>query len=216
MGAPASSISHSFVGPERKLVVTRFVNPVPKAHDEWAVLSDGTIAMIRGVDYHIDWFTPNGNRWSDPPMPFPWRRVSDHEKRVLIDSAERADAVAARAGVNRYAVGTINSEARKRMVQPTVEYAAPEDLADRYLPMRSAAVLADEDANLWILTTASPSANKGLVYDVVNKRGILTRRVRLPADRTVVGFGPEGIVYMAARTSPTAWVLERTSVRLSS
>ena len=53
----------------------------------------------------------------------------------------------------------------------------------------------------------SPSA----VYDVVNRKGELTYRVQVPAGRQLVGFGPNGTVYLAVREGREIF-LERTHV----
>jgi hypothetical protein len=37
------------------------------------------------------------------------------------------------------------------------------------------------------------------VYDVVNRQGELVDKVELPQGRTLIGFGPGGIVYLLAR-----------------
>jgi hypothetical protein len=61
-----------------------------KTIDEWSVLSDGSIAFVRGHDYHIDWVHPDGTRSSSAKMPFDWRRLTDDDKRKLADSARVA------------------------------------------------------------------------------------------------------------------------------
>ena len=43
------------------------------------------------------------------------------------------------------------------------------------------------------------NANDESVYDVTDRTGALIDRVQLPAGRTLVGFGPGGIVYVATR-----------------
>jgi hypothetical protein len=55
------------------------------------------------------------------------------------------------------------------------------------------AVRADAEGNLWVRTTA-PSKS-GAIYDVINGKGQLVDRVRLPFGRVISGFGP-GVVYM--------------------
>lgn len=40
-------------------VVTSIIQPVP-TEDSWSVLSDGTVAFVRGRDYHVDWILPDG------------------------------------------------------------------------------------------------------------------------------------------------------------
>jgi hypothetical protein len=67
--------------------IRSIANPLPVV-DEFAVLSDGSIAMIRGRDYHIDWVRPDGTRESTPKIPFDWRRLSDEDKVAFLDSVK--------------------------------------------------------------------------------------------------------------------------------
>ena len=69
--------------------MTSEINPLPVV-DEWAVLSDGAVALVRGRDYHIDWVNPDGSRTSSPKIPFEWQRLSDEDKVAFIDSVKAA------------------------------------------------------------------------------------------------------------------------------
>ena len=82
-------------------------------------------------------------------------------------------------------------------------------------PLRTEAVKADADGNLWILPTTSAQSKHGeLVYDVVNNRGVLTHRVRMPLERSIAGFGKGGVVYLMYRDADPkiGWTLERTNI----
>ncbi len=65
------------------------MNPMPVA-DDWALLTDGSIAVIRAQDYHIDWTRPSGEKISTGKMSFDWRRLSDEDKIAFLDSARTA------------------------------------------------------------------------------------------------------------------------------
>ena len=52
----------------------------------------------------------------------------------------------------------------------------------------------------------------GLIYDVVNRKGEIVERVRLPKGRALVGVGPDGVVYMVNANEKTA-LLERVRLR---
>ena len=65
------------------------VNPLPLI-DDWVMLPDGSVAVLRGRDYHIDWVNADGTRTSSPKMPFDWKRLSDSEKQAIVDSTKRA------------------------------------------------------------------------------------------------------------------------------
>ena len=58
--------------------------------DDWAMLPDGSIAILRGRDYHIDWINADGSRVSSPKMPFDWKHLSDDDKVAMIDSSKKA------------------------------------------------------------------------------------------------------------------------------
>jgi hypothetical protein len=62
------------------------VDPI-RTVDEWAVLTDGSVAFVRGHDYHVDWVRPNGAVASTPKLPFDWKQLSDDDKQRIIDSA---------------------------------------------------------------------------------------------------------------------------------
>ena len=72
-----------------RMVMTSEVNPLPVV-DDWAVLADGSVAFVRGRDYHIDWVNPDGTKSSSPKMPFDWQRLTDEDKVAFIDSVKAA------------------------------------------------------------------------------------------------------------------------------
>ena len=65
------------------------INPLPQA-DDWTILPDGTIALVRHKDFHIDWIAPDGSVSSSPKIPFQWERLTDEAKVAYIDSVRTA------------------------------------------------------------------------------------------------------------------------------
>lgn len=76
-------------GPDGKMIAKMVVNPVQTV-DDWAVLADGTLAFVRGHDYHVDVFNPQGQESHGSKLPFDWKRLTDDDKQRLIDSAKVA------------------------------------------------------------------------------------------------------------------------------
>ena len=68
--------------------MSTLINPIPEV-DDWAVLPDGTIAIVR-KDYHVDFVDADGKRTSAPKIPFDWQRLTDSAKVAVIDSAKAA------------------------------------------------------------------------------------------------------------------------------
>jgi hypothetical protein len=185
------------------------VDPLPLS-DQWTVLRDGTIAIVRGADYHVDWIDPAGRRSSTPKMAFDWQPVGDARKTQLIDStvADRQRAYSRDAGAGgrsgRSGPGGVD------YVRNIVLRASPADVPDYYPAFGVGAVLSDWDGNVWIRTSAT-SGGRG-IYDVVDRRGDVVDRVQLPEFRTIAGFGP-GVVYMAMIDATGAVRLERARLR---
>jgi hypothetical protein len=173
--------------------------------DDWAVLADGTVALVRSLDYHIDWIRPDGSRYATPKMPFDWRKYSDDEKAGLIDSM--------RAGIENNFRARMAAANDTKTRLPQLEFVPAADLPNYPPTVRAGSVRADLDGNVWIPPTTSLDAKAGsLVYDVVNTKGEVTRRVQLPSGRRLVGFGAGGTLYFTM-TDSSGIHLERARIR---
>ncbi len=183
------------------------LNPLPVS-DEWTMLPDGTIAIVRAQDYHMDWLTPDGKLSSSPKMPFDWKRLEVEDKQKLIDSVKKELADRA-AKLPPPPPPTPGMPTFPRDPGMTIE---ANELPDYYPAIRQGQVRADPLGNVWILPSTSAAAKGGLLYDVVNRQGEITERVQLPPGRTLVGFGKDGSVYMHHVQSPKHGAIERATV----
>jgi hypothetical protein len=75
--------------PDGGVRVSTTVNPLPQG-DDWALLPDGTIALVRTKDFHVDWLNPDGTTTASPKIPFQWERLTDEAKVAFVDSAKIA------------------------------------------------------------------------------------------------------------------------------
>ena len=181
------------------------INPFQMS-DEWSVLSDGTIAIVRVHDYHIDWIDPDGARRSSPKMPIDWRRYTDAEKQQRVDSMRKVadarikDAIAMQSG------------GRAPQMKMDIGVVPDSEFPSFWPPIEPGSVLADLDAHLWILPTTSTNSANGLTYDVVNRTGDVIERVQLPKGHVLAGFGPHHVLYLT-RTEGKAAYLERALLR---
>jgi hypothetical protein len=226
--------------PDGGVRVTSVVNPLPQG-DDWAMLSDGSIAIVRGRDYHVDWVGAQGIT-SSPKIPYEWERMSDEQKVAFIDSAKVAMEKARASG--QFAGGFAGG-----FVRTTVDNGpaggAPRDSAARAGTPRDGSIrqttTTDAPQQLPALTLVPPNelpdykpaftpgstradADGNLwirtshnvdgrpVYDVVNRKGELIDRVQLPLNRQLAGFGPNGVVYLGVRDGRTAH-LEKARIR---
>ena len=65
------------------------INPLPVV-DEWAVMTDGTVAFVRGHDYHVDFVDAAGGKTAAEKIPYEWQRMTDDDKQRFLDSAKVA------------------------------------------------------------------------------------------------------------------------------
>ena len=211
--------------PEGGMQVTLKMNPLPQ-NDDWALMGDGSVAVVRVLDYRIDWFKADGTLERSAPLPFAWKRLTDDDKTRIVDSLKTV-AKDLQARLEQMGAGGGGGQGGRGGFRPRFEPAEPEALPDYFPPVRAGTTLADYDGNLWLLPATSSVAGQlagmmppgaagrmppgmlpggmaaanaaGLVYDVVNRSGELVERVQIPAGRTIAGFGPKGVVYLTAR-----------------
>ena len=212
-------------------VVTTIRQPVETV-DSWTVLSDGTLAMVRGQDYHVDWVMADGTKSGTSKLPFDWKRLTDDDKQRLADSAKvvwdslmaiRNKRMAAPArqisddpngpppGSGRSGGGGA-PPGQQGSIQKMISVPINE-IPDFYPPIRENSAMADLDGNLWILPTTSAQSQRGeLVCDVVNPRQGLFERVRVPLGASIAGFGKGGVIYLQTGDRRNGFVIERVKV----
>ncbi len=172
--------------------------------DDWVVTPDGTIAIVRGQDYHIDWIHADGTQSSSPKVPFAWQRLSDADKQRIADSvtAVRDSAVAhtppgrrlefdafgqlvaGPAPVGGRAPGgpPTATPAPPLAVPPPISPAAIPD----YLPaITKTGLHADYQGRIWVETRPTTPRAGGPIFDVVSPAGLLVDRIQIPEGRTL-------------------------------
>lgn len=206
------------------------INPLPVV-DDWALLPDGSIAFVRGRDYHVDWVGRDGSKSSSAKIPFDWQRMTDEDKSAFLDSLK---AIRERQGANApmpmggaapggaapqvmvfsqtVTGGGGGGPARTSTQAPRMVYVPASELPDYKPAFFAGSTRADAEGNLWIRTIPTTAQAGGPVYDVIDRKGLLVERVQIPAGRTIAGFGRDGTVYLA-HTDAGVTTLEKASVR---
>ena len=222
---------------ENGMSMQSLVNPLPVV-DDWAVLPDGTIAFVRGRDYHVDFVSRDGSKSSAAKIPFNWQRLTDEDKVAFLDSLKAARA---RLGANAPVPGAPGSmgggggaapqvmvfsqtitggpgggggpaPSNRPTVRPTeMQYVPASELPDYKPAFFAGSTRADRSGNLWIRTIPTEAIGGGPVYDVINSKGELVERVQVPEKRVIIGFG-EGVVYMLNQDGATS-TLEKAPLR---
>jgi hypothetical protein len=224
------------------MMISSTTNPIPTV-DDWALLSDGTIAFVRGADYSIDWVAPDGTRSSTGKVPYEWQRLDEDGKIALLDSArkameaarERAQAQMAGGGPITISPAGAGAEIGVRMAvgagaaPPARGGGAPgapgarmelppinmidADKLPDYRPAFTAGSARGDLDGNLWVRTTSPVGNAGPIYFIINTKGEVIDRVQLPEGRQIAGFGRNGDVYMALRDAEGNARVERAKVR---
>lgn len=182
-------------GPGGMEVVAR-INPLPQG-DAWALLADGTVAVVRVLDYRVELYHPDGRITRGAALPFAWKRLEDADKAALLDSLtpmlEMANTrLAAQGGGGGGGRGGAGGRFRLELV-------SPQDLPDYYPPVQAGTVIADPAGRLWVPpSTALPplglpgalgGARGGLGGAAAAPRRDTTARAARPAPTMPAGPG---------------------------
>jgi hypothetical protein len=154
--------------------------------DAWAVLSNGSIAVVRAVDRTIEVWSLDGGHKSGalltPAIP-----INAGEKRVLVEAMRgsltpRADSSGA---------GQANAT-RRATATPITNVVDAADIPDFRSPLKAGTVLAGPNSTIWGIEDRFQSSTDSLTaiaFDGATSAGRSVARVRIPPHSTVVGFG---------------------------
>lgn len=199
------------------------VNPFPVV-DDWALMPDGRVAIVRGADFHVEWLELDGRWVSTTKVPYTWERLDDDTKAQVRDSvglllaserekamkALEADPKANLPGVIRMTTTVVEGmRTTEQTLIATTTVVETKQLADYRPAFRMGAVRSDAEGNLWVRTTAP--TDRGAIHYVINAKGQLIDRVQLPYGRVIAGFAA-GVVFMGVEDDAGVR-LERARIR---
>jgi hypothetical protein len=160
--------------------------------DAMAMNSNGHLAVVRGIDFHVDWYDPATGWRSTPPANWPWKRYTDEEKRALV--AERDHFLN---GGNVFNAGPAGAPP----VQIVNKIAPPPDVEPAFVPT---VAIPDRQGRIWVRIGAR-FANRIAgppTYAAIDEQGQIVDRIRLPGGRTLIGFDKLGRVVALTDASP--------------
>lgn len=201
--------------------------------DDWVVLANGTVAVVRGQDYRVDFIDADGKVTVGQRIPYDWKHLSDDAKVALADSsnAEYNEGVKSRAasqgggstisGGSTSAGGAMGGGTGNNaggmqdrpLPPPGVMDFKPAELPDYRPAFLDGAVRADAEGNVWIRTQTLVADTTKSVHDIVNGAGKLIDRVLVPNNRTIVGFDRRGNVFLVGRAEGGIQWIERVRWR---
>jgi len=155
--------------------------------DEWAVLPDGRIAVLRSPEYRVDWYGPSGKS-SGTPIPY---------EKLKLTEAHKAQWREARKQQTTMMVTMNNGQRSVRTGPPPADLPDPGNWPELLPPFIDNAVFVAPNGMIWVNRTRGATDDTPN-FDVIDPTGKVAMRVELPAKTRLVGIG-SGTVY-ATRT----------------
>jgi hypothetical protein len=158
--------------------------------DDWAVASDGAVAVIHAADYSVEWILPDGSVVAGSATPYESIDITSAEQERWADEAYANQltmtAVSSRDG------GTVQSGFRRGGGgRPDLE---PVEWPDNLPPFRPDRSHVSPHGDVWV--QRYQQAGAAPIVDIFDRQGSKRCDVMLPVGRRVVGFG-SGVVYLA-------------------
>ena len=173
-----------------------FVSTAPvQSVDAWAVLSDGTVAVVRAASYRVEWFPLVGDHAFTDPIAYTPIPITKDDKKRVVDAYKRIGEQQLQNHPMRTAI-------------LAVTYEEPQTWPATHPPFRGdAEALVDPQDRIWLATRCLKDEQANC-YDVIGRNGARADRFKLPPKTRVVGFGP-GVVYTAFEQKTDKDVLQR-------
>ena len=155
-------------------------------NDDWAVGSDGRVAVIRANGYIVEWYLPDGQVVTGPETPYETLPISYADKEADL---ERSSSSGLSIGIMRDASGTTNMQMSRGMSRgggdgPSVE---DEEWGETFPPFRNRRSMVSPLNEVWVqrwLPVDQPS-----MMDVFGPDGVLMGSVIVPDNSQLIGFG---------------------------
>ncbi len=155
--------------------------------EAWGVTTDGRVARVTPAPYRVHWYGANRRATSGPTVPYAPPKVTEADKKAYRER-QRANPPTM---IMMTRGGGSGSNATSL---PAGSLPEPE-FAETRPPFTSTnSVLVSPDGEIWV-DRSRPAGDKTPVYDVFDSAGRLTRKVSLPKDHAVTGFG-KGSTYV--------------------
>lgn len=194
---PGAQVTGGQQGGNQMRVMVRTGSPFD-ARDEWAVAPDGRIALVRHDPFRVEWVAPAGTVTRGPVQPYTPIRVTDADREEALEAQQRASGlrVTTGPGGTQFSMGAAPAEARE---------VDTSDWPEEKPPFLSGAARVAPNGHLWLLRSRR-AGDRVPTYDVFDGAGRLIRRVTLPRDTRLVGFGARSLYVTRMDDDDLQWL----------
>ena len=169
------------------------ISQVPLSpEDAWGIAPDGSVALARSGDYHVEWISPDGSVTRGVAMPFDAVRIGTAEKEEYVAAQGRSGGgIQIGVSVNNGAIQTSFSRGAGGGRREIDQYEWP----DRKPPFYSGRLNIDGENRVWVqrhVDAGDPST-----YDVFDRQGQRVTTITLERGKRVIGFGRTSVYVVA-------------------
>lgn len=154
--------------------------------DLWAVLDDGSVAVVRSHDLTIERFPSAGRGSSVVRVPYQAIALDSVERARILDSARTATMAAA----------TQPAAASRRGTTVVMEFVQLQDMPSELPAIMSSSAIAAPNGRLWVAETKRYRGNDSISYLVIDVRRAgspLVGRVNIPPNTYILRVGKDYI-----------------------
>ncbi|MEP6835519.1 MAG: hypothetical protein ABJB74_19185 [Gemmatimonas sp.] len=165
----------------------KFFTNLPFApEDAVAVSPDGRVAVARADNYHVEWFSRDGQKIVGPAVKYTPVEINTAERRAFLEKQVRPGAIT----VQNNGSGVVPPAPSSTKALHTAEMYDDNGMTwpARKPPFAANALSIDGAGRAWVLRTTAYTA-PALTYDVFDASAKLVLSVTLPPKTKVVGFG---------------------------
>jgi hypothetical protein len=184
IGSPGMKMSGDM---QKGTGAVRLSMPAYPIVDEWALLPDGRVVIVRGADYRIDFIAPTGVLTSRGVVPYDRVKVVEADKTRLREARKKMEAEITKAAAS--AASSMPNTGKGRVRMPSMAMEEPTEWPDVKPAFGQGALKITPDGELWIARHRA-AGNEGQLFDVFTSAGVLRFHFELPPKSALVGFGP--------------------------
>lgn len=183
IGSPGMKMSGE---PQKGTGALRLSIPAYPIVDEWGLLPDGRVVVVRGADYRMDFIAAPGTVTTRGPVPYDRVRVTEKDKEKMREQQKRMQEEISKAAASAAASMPNAGKGRARM--PSMAVDEPTEWPEFKPAFGQSALKVAPDGELWVARHRA-AADEGQLFDVFTSAGVLRLRVELPRKTALVGFG---------------------------
>lgn len=157
-----------------------------QGRDDWAVGTDGRVAVIHLNEYAVEWFNPDGSAVVGPPTPFESRSISEEDKVAELEGRFSGGGLSMMMTTGSGGGGQV-SMSRGGFSGGEGPAVSDFEWAETFPPFRSDRARVSASGEVWVEQWLPADMDPRM--DVFDSQGVRVGYVDMPLSSQLLGFG---------------------------